>query len=84
MHLQHIYLHLCAEVDILEGRVGIQRDLDQLEVSPYVPCRVQKKQGQGPAHGFVQSKHNTGWTENELKVPLKRKTWGCWLTRRSI
>lgn len=33
--------------------------------------------------GLCNPSINTGWAENELKAALKRKIWGCWLTRRS-
>ncbi|GAB0191741.1 mitochondrial enolase superfamily member 1 [Grus japonensis] len=47
---------LCGVVDMLEGRDAIQRDLDGLgEVGPCEPHEVQQGQGQGPAHGSVQS-----------------------------
>ena len=26
---------------------------------------------------------NRGWVENRLKVALRIRTWGCWLTRSS-
>lgn len=68
---------LCAAVNRLEGRDGIQRDLGQAwKVGPWEPHEVQLDQLQGPAHGLgqVKAQIQTG-QERIMSSPEEKDLW---------
>ncbi|PKU47359.1 sodium channel protein type 5 subunit hypothetical protein [Limosa lapponica baueri] len=68
-------------VNILEGSVAIQRDLDRHERSAnenlmkFNKAKAKAKSKVLHMGGAIQST-NTGWAENGLRAVLMRRTWG--------
>jgi len=75
---------LCGVVDTMEGRDAIQRDLDRLErwaCANLLKFNMAKYRVLHVTQGIPST--NTGREKNGLKAAWRRRTWGCWLTRRS-
>jgi len=73
---------LCGAVDTLEGRDAIPRDLHRLvkwDCATFMKSNKAKYKVLHMAWGNPKRKYRL----NGLRVALKRRSWGCWLTRSS-
>ena len=67
-------IKLCGAVDMLEGRDGIQRDLDRPERWACANLMKFNKAKFCTWFGVIPST-NTGWTMSGLGAALWRRTW---------
>jgi len=75
---------LCGAVDKLEGSDAIQMDVDRLERWACANLmKFNKAKGKVLHLGWGNPKHKYKLGENGLRAALRKRTWGCWLTRSS-